>query len=70
MISGEDDRFWVRAFVDGYEARGWIDVDGIAAGQSLSPQLEKVIKDVYAKGFRAGRKHVQSELVEALGLTK
>jgi len=67
---GEDDVFWIVAYVNGFECRGHIPVHSIEHGSVVANRLDSLVRDVYRTAYRAGFKNCQNVVKDALGVSR
>ena len=67
---GDDDTFWLVAYVNGFEVNGHVPVASIDEGAEVENRLDSLVRDVYRRAYRTGFKDCQSCVREALGLAK
>ena len=67
---GEDDMFWLAAYVNGFDVRGHIPIASTAEGDEVAKRLDTLVRSVYRTAYRAGVKDCQKVIKDALGLSK
>ena len=67
---GEEDVFWLVAYVNGFETRGHIPVRSIEDGSVVANRLDSLVRDVYRTAYRAGFKNCQNVVKDALGVSR
>ena len=67
---GDDDTFWLVAYVNGFEVNGHVPVSSINDGSVKANPIDSMVRAVYRRAYRDGFKACQSTLKEALGIAK
>ena len=67
---GDDDVFWLVAYVNGFDVKGHIPVASINDGAVVANRLDKLVREVYRRAYRAGFTDCQSCVKDALGIKK
>lgn len=68
--SGDNDVFWLVAYVNGFECRGHIPVNSVEHGDVLANRINSLVRDVYRTAYRAGFKDCQNVVKDALGVER
>ena len=65
---GMDSTFWNRVTINGVEAsKEVVHVPSIEAGEEMAPELERMFKDVYRRGYSSGFANCQRTIKDAIG---
>ena len=67
---GDDDMFWLAAYVNGFEVDGHVPVASIDAGAVAEKRVERMVREVYRRAYRDGFKSCQQCVKDALGIAK
>ena len=67
---GDDDTFWLVAYVNGFEVNGHVPVQSIDAGAVAANRVDSLVREVYRRAYRDGFKSCQSAMKDALGIAK
>ena len=67
---GDDDTFWLVAYVNGFEVNGHVPVASIDAGAVAANRVDSMVREVYRRAYRDGFKACQSCMKDALGIAK
>jgi len=65
---GDDDIFWLVAYVNGFDVNGHIPVASINDGAVVANRVDSLVREVYRRAYRAGFKDCQSCVKDALGI--
>ena len=66
--SGDDGVFWLDVVVNGYSARCPIHIAAPDDSESVSPELERLVKAIYRRAYRDGFASCGEVIKDALGL--
>jgi hypothetical protein len=67
---GDDDTFWLVAYVNGFEVNGHVPVASIDDGSVKANRIDSMVREVYRRAYRDGFKACQSCVKDALGIAK
>ena len=67
---GDDDTFWLVAYVNGFEVNGHVRVASIDDGSVKANRIDIMVREVYRRAYREGFKACLSVVKEALGIAK
>lgn len=67
---GDDDIFWLVAYVNGHDTRGHIPIASIEDGAIVANRLDSLVRDVYRTAYRTGFKDCQNVIKDALGVSR
>ena len=69
QIRGDNDRFWLKIVIDGYEVSGSpIRVNDYAEGDKLAERVQDQVRRVYQSAYYTGRRDAQKQIREAMGV--
>lgn len=67
---GDNDTFWLVAYVNGFEVNGHVPVASIDEGDVKANRIDSMVREVYRRAYRDGFKACQSCVKDALGIAK
>jgi hypothetical protein len=66
---GDNDTFWLVAYLNGFEVNGHVPVESIEDGTAKAERIDKLVRDVYRRAYRDGVTSCQRCVKEALGIS-
>ena len=67
---GEDNMFWLVAYVNGFEVFGHLPVASIDDGNVMADRIKNMVREVYRRAYRDGFRSCQGCVKDALGIAK
>lgn len=67
---GDDDTFWLVAYVNGFEVNRHVPVASIADGDQKASWIHSMVQEVYRRAYRDGIRACQSVIKDSLGIAK
>ncbi|MFN7878117.1 MAG: hypothetical protein ACK5PB_22560 [Pirellula sp.] len=70
LARGEDVKFCVQCIINGYDEHCVIRAFSIDHAEEVAPEIERLVKPVYRKAYRAGFASCQSAMRDAIELSR
>ena len=67
---GNDDTFWLVAYVNGFEVNGHVPVASIDDADQKASRIDSMVREVYRRAYRDGFRACQSVIKDSLGIAK